>query len=179
MRSKDVSLRILVTAMVTICIVASIASGATDVLARARLGVTPVINTSHFGYYGQENAETISYIQKNTPASSVFLTSSYANQFIPMTTGRAIYLGFEGWLWSQGRAETGSERKRKIREFLESKNSFGLCEDGVTHVYWDTAFKQEYAAYTQGLAYPPQTKEVYQDQTGVLYELMCEKRTSY
>lgn len=171
-------LRILTWSIIALFVFCGSLSGAVDVLARVKLGTTPRINDSHFGYYGREIEGARSYIQ-GLPSSSVIVASSYANQFIPITTGRALYLGFEGWLWSQGKGTLGKDRKHRIQAFLQTGDASFLCKDGASHIYVDSGLQQEYGLYIQENSLE-KLEELYKDQVGVLYTLPCtHQRTTY
>jgi len=45
------------------------------------------------------------------------LSNNYADQFIPMLTGRKIYLGYTGWLWTQGNNEEINKRVGVLMNF--------------------------------------------------------------
>jgi hypothetical protein len=161
---------------ITIVIFLSLISGAVDVFARVKLGTKPDKNVSHFGYYGSEIAGAISFIQENTPSSAVIVSASGASQFIPMTTGRSLYLGFEGWLWTQGRAETGAERRRDIEIFLQTGDPSVLCEKGAGYLYIDPAFRQEYRGFIREDISFLRSKQIYSNSSGALYKLACNTR---
>lgn len=97
-----------------------------------------------FGYYGEEEIEAANWIRANTSAGEVFLTADHANVFVPMLAGRPIYLGFPGWLWTQGKDALIKERQRVIREFLGSGDPAWLCADGVRYAVWDWQFRASY-----------------------------------
>lgn len=148
-------------------------SGTVDVYARTRIGIRPVINQTHFGYYGHDQDEIISFIRQNIPKNGIITSSSNANQFIPMTTGRSIYLGFSGWLWTQGREDTAEQRKRNIKIFLETGDPSVLCADGARYVYSDNSFKNEYPeSLTEENAFQ-QTDAIYTGTSGTVYRLGC------
>jgi hypothetical protein len=76
----------------------SMYSGMIDVLARVSN-----FKENHHGYYGPKEVEVAEWIRENTEPNARFLTGDSPSQFIPMLTGRPIYLGFTGWLWTQGK----------------------------------------------------------------------------
>ncbi len=172
--ATDFILRGIAYGLSIILILTSLASGAVDVLTRTKLGINPNMNETHFGYYGNDVHGIVSFIKQQTPSNAVIISSSYANQFIPMTTGRALYLGFEGWLWTQGRAQTGSLRRSVIHQFLQTGNPSEVCADGATHIFVDTTFHQEYAGFITENISLTQTKKVFEDGVKALYELNCE-----
>jgi hypothetical protein len=97
-----------------------------------------------FGYYGKDEVFAADWIRKNTSPDDVFLTSTYANVFVPMLTGRRIYFGFPGWLWSHGNGRVIEERRPKIEEFLKTGDQTTLCKDGVKYILWDDGFVKDW-----------------------------------
>ncbi|MFN7088532.1 MAG: hypothetical protein ACK4NX_01755, partial [Candidatus Paceibacteria bacterium] len=113
-------------AIIFLFLVASGLSGTVDVFARIKNGILTTLSPGktpyHFTYYGDDEIEIAKWIKENTNPNDAFLTVDWANQSIPMLTGRPIYLGFPGWLWTQGRGELVAERQRKIQNFVFSGN---------------------------------------------------------
>lgn len=98
----------------------------------------------HYGYYGAAEIEAAKWIRENTLPGDIILTIDSANAFVPMLSGRAIYLGFPGWVWTQGKQSLIGERKQKINEFLLFGDASGICADGVRYVVWDAGFISSY-----------------------------------
>jgi len=73
---------------------------------------------NYYGYYGLKGIEGAKWIQENTSPNARFLTSNNPNQFIPMLTGRPIYIGYSGWLWSQGKGYLMHLRQDIARSYL-------------------------------------------------------------
>ncbi len=115
----------------------SVYSGMIDVLAR-------IPNSRYSGYYNQKDVEISNWIRENTEPNDRFLTSDSTTQFIPMLTGRPIYLGFPGWLWSQGKNDLIKERRKRAWSFLVSGNTFWICEDGIRYVLWGSDLLRTY-----------------------------------
>ena len=69
------------------------------------------------------------------PPDARVLTADTHNHVIPMLTGRAIVMGYRGWLWTHG-IDTG-RLTRDVRAMLRARPGFvGLLRvRGVTHVY--------------------------------------------
>lgn len=67
-------------------------------------GMLSIISAAnHSGLlYSDFDSENSKWIIEHTEKDSVFLTSSKHNHPVPMLTGRAIYRGYGGWLWSHG-----------------------------------------------------------------------------
>jgi len=73
-------------------------SGTIDVLSRIHN-----FTANHYSYYGEREIVTARWIRENTSPSDAFLTGTNHTQFVPMLTGRPIFLGYGGWLWSAGK----------------------------------------------------------------------------
>jgi hypothetical protein len=125
----------------------SMASGSVDILDRVKRLWNIDINETHFGYYGPVEQALAQEIRANTEPDAAFLTSSSPSQFIPMAAGRPIYLGYQGWLWTQGRQDTIAQRVKKIQLFALSGDDAALCADGIHYFLYDSAFHDEYASY--------------------------------
>ena len=121
-------------------------SGIIDVAYRLRPGLKIEKNTRNFGYYGEKEKKIAGWIENNTKPNDIFLTSSSPTQFVPMLSGRSIYLGFTGWVWTQGGGAIVSDRQAKIREFVNFGDTKNLCQDGVRYWFFDEEFSREYPA---------------------------------
>ena len=132
-------------ALVGFVILSSLA-GAVDVWARVQYGFQILPNVTQFGYYGNDEQVIAGWIEKNTKPDDAFLTSSQPTQFIPMITGRGIYLGYHGWLWSHGYNALVNSRMATIREFLRTGDAAKLCAVGVTYWLIDNDFASEFSA---------------------------------
>jgi hypothetical protein len=95
--------------------------------------------------YSTEDRTMARWIRRNTRSDARFLTGTDAKQYIPMLTGRSIYLGFRGWLWSQGKSHLGSNRRRTIRRYLLMDSSAGVCDDGLDYLLWNQNFRESYS----------------------------------
>ena len=121
-------------------------AGAVDVWARVQYGFQILPNVTQFGYWGNDERVVAEWIEKNTKSDDAFLTSSQPTQFIPMISGRGIYLGYHGWLWSHGYNELIQERLAAIRSFLRTGDAGQLCRAGVTYWLMDNDFASEFSA---------------------------------
>lgn len=121
-------------------------SGALDVWSRVKYGFRIVPGVMHFGYSGVAEETVAQWIRQNTKPNDAFLTSSSPSQFVPMLTGRPIYLGYPGWLWSHGYNALVQERTAAIREFLRAGATDRLCQAGVGLWLADNDFLREYSA---------------------------------
>ena len=121
-------------------------AGVVDVWARAQYGFQILPNVTQFGYYGSDERIVAGWIEGNTKPDDAFLTSSQPTQFIPMITGRGIYLGYHGWLWSHGFGSLVNARIAAIRSFLRTGDARTLCAAGVRYWLMDNDFANEFSA---------------------------------
>lgn len=130
----------------TIIIVGGLA-GTIDVSSRIRRAFFDYDSAraaTHFGFYTKAEIEAADWIRKNSKPNDAFLTNDSANNFVPMLSGRPIFLGFPGWLWTQGRGAVIEERKGVIERFFASQNPQEICNLGVKWVVWDPALFDTY-----------------------------------
>ncbi len=71
---------------------------------------TPVTN---YRIFSRSDLEVADNIKRMTSRDSIFVTASNHNNPIAALSGRSIFLGFEGWLWSHG--IDYSQREKDIR----------------------------------------------------------------
>jgi len=114
-------------------------SGIIDVLARISH-----YEGRYYGYYGLDEKELAEWIQENTSPNARFLASNNPDQFIPMLTGRSIYIGYPGWLWSQGKAPLMHHRQDIARKFLATGDPSMICNDGIKYILWDKRLLETY-----------------------------------
>lgn len=126
--------------LIALVVVLSILSGSLDVWRRFRGEATEPA----FGYYGSGEVKTARWITANTEPNARFLTASNPDQFIPMLTGRPIYAGYEGWLWSQGHGALSRLRRERMTRFFASGDPQELCRDDIQYLLWDEELKKEY-----------------------------------
>jgi len=58
-----------------------------------------------------------------------------------MLGGRSIYLGFEGWLWTQGKTNLLKKRRRTLRKAFIFNSPDLLCNDGIDYLLWNQNFR--------------------------------------
>ncbi len=132
-----------------IFVITSSFAGVIDAAYRLQSGLSIEKNERNFGYYGEEEIKISNWIKENTKPNDIFLTSTSPTQFVPMLSGRPIYLGFTGWLWTQGGDGVVQDRKSKINEFVFSGSTEKLCQDGVGYWLADRQFFREYLGSEQ------------------------------
>lgn len=130
--------------LLIVFVVSAVFSGALDVWGRAKQGLSINKNKTHFGYYGRDELLLADWIKRNTEPDSVFLASFQPNQFIPITTGRPVYLGYPGWLWTQGSNLLVEKRQERIRRFLITGKTQELCAEGVRYWLKEPQFFRDY-----------------------------------
>ncbi|KKU02723.1 MAG: hypothetical protein A3G04_01695 [Candidatus Taylorbacteria bacterium RIFCSPLOWO2_12_FULL_44_9] len=122
-------------------------AGFVDVSSRVRQTVNAFLNeqvADHAGYYGESEIVAASWIKANTEPNDAFLSSDGASNFIPMLTGRPIFLGFPGWLWTQGNSQAISQRQAIARQFFQTANPSILCSMGVRWLMWEMPLHNTY-----------------------------------
>jgi len=101
---------------------------------------------NHAGFYGAEELKAADWIIKNTNPNDGFLSADGANNFIPMLTGRPLFLGFSGWLWTQGRGQMANERQDIARRLFENGNLAEICNKGVRWLMQEPPLFRNYPA---------------------------------
>lgn len=132
--------------LVALVLVGSLA-GWVDVSSRVHQTLNRVLHepvADHPGYYGGEELAAASWIRANTKPNDAFLTSDGANNFVPMLTGRPMFLGFPGWLWTQGNANAISFRQAVARQFFRTGDPALLCGMGVRWMMWEPSLLNTY-----------------------------------
>ncbi len=56
---------------------------------------------SQYRIFDNYDLEAAEFVKAKTDPKSIFLTGTYHNQFVVLT-GRRLFMGFPGWLWSYG-----------------------------------------------------------------------------
>lgn len=114
-------------------------SGLIDV--RARL-LNPEKN--HFGYSGKADRDLAEWVIRETPPDSVFLTDASPTSPIATIAGRSLYLGYTGWLWSQGVNYTA--REDKIRKILNNGDIGLACKEKIDYILINYGLVKAYPA---------------------------------
>jgi hypothetical protein len=84
-----------------------------------------------------EEMELAKNIRTNTNSASIFLTSSYHLNLIPVLTGRQILMGYPGWLWTYG-IDYGNRLNEVETMFAGGNESEELMGGyGVSYVMFD------------------------------------------
>lgn len=120
-------LKFLVVFMVIILVFFAIFSGIIDIHTKL---LNPVKN--HFGYWGAADKNLADWVIANTSPDSVFLTDSSPTSPIAIISGRSIYLGFTGWLWSQG--VNYFPREANIKKILQNNDVNLACNEKIDYI---------------------------------------------
>jgi len=153
----------------TLVMILSTLSGIIDVMSR----VTK-ITANHYGYYNKEDVKVAEWINQNTIPNARFLTGDFVDQFVPILTGRPIYLGYPGWLWTQGKASLSNERKKNATDFLLTGQSDKMCKDGVSYVVWDRRLLTTYPRANKDKVLTS-AKVVYSENENEVIEILCKQ----
>lgn len=140
--------RRMVTVLLLVLLILGGLSGTIDALVRLNQTVTGLTSNeplkNRAGFYGPDEVITAVWIIKNTAANDAFLTTDSPNNFVPMLTGRPIFLGFSGWLWSQGRYDIATQRESAAKRMFVSGNTDEICRFGVRWIMWEAPLLSKY-----------------------------------
>jgi hypothetical protein len=153
----------------TLIMVLSIFSGFVDVLSRVSK-----IKQNHYGYYDSNDVKIAEWINKNTIPNARFLGGDFADQYIPMLTGRSIYLGYPGWLWPRGVKALTDYRKSEAINFLSSGNPEQMCREQISYILWDRRLLSTYPAADKQKVLTS-AKVVYSHNGIDVIEILCKK----
>lgn len=104
--------------------------------------ISSIENISYgYGENEKENVEMAEWIKKNTDPNSLFLTNSWVNPVPVFLAGRKIYLGYPGWLWTEG-LDYYKNQKRG-REILNN-NIEMACEEKIDYILLDNELRKNY-----------------------------------
>ncbi len=136
-------------AFLVVALLIGCTAGFVDISTRVRDAWTAWHSRSvpeHAGYYGPYEVTAAQWIMNNTEPQDTFLTTDGPNNFIPMLTGRPLFLGYPGWLWTQGNGYLINERKATANTFFATQDPRPLCSRGVRWLMWEPALLQTYPA---------------------------------
>ncbi len=125
---------------VIIIVIFSVMAGSIDVMARL---IAP--QNTYYGYSDSDNNKvTIAqWIQNNTLANSLFLTSSSIDPAPLFLAGRPIYLGYNGWLWGWG---LDYLKNQKIAEQIINGNLILACQEKIDYILLDNDLRRDFPA---------------------------------
>ena len=97
---------------------------------------------NHFGYYNDAQFKLAKWIKDNTAPNSVFLVGTSPTTPPAMLAGRQLYLGYTGWLWTQG--INYLPREKNIKEILHDKNLKLACSERIDYMLLDDDLANSY-----------------------------------
>jgi len=106
----------------------------------------------------KENEKAVNWIKNFTENNALFLTSSDIDAPPIFMAGRRIYLGYEGWIFSEGLDYF--EHKENIAKILKGDVSLA-CKEKIDYLYLDNRLKNQYKDVNEKLLLE-KTKLLYQ-----------------
>lgn len=102
------------------------------------------IKNNSYGYSdgSVENIELSNWIKKNTLPNSLFLTSSWIDPVPLFLAGRKVYLGYIGWLWSEGLDPYANQIKA---EEILAGNLKLACKEKIDYILLDKKLETDYS----------------------------------
>jgi hypothetical protein len=85
-------------------------------------------------------------LRRVVPGDARVLTSDAHNHVVPMLAGRAVVMGYRGWLWTHGIDYRGLERDVARMFVLDAASPQLFARYGVTHVYIGPGERRTYHA---------------------------------
>ena len=122
----------------------AVLSGVFDIAQRARHGFVIKSGEKNFSYYGGYGIAIANMTEDRTGSEDIILTSRSPNTPVALIAGRRLYLGYTGWLWTQGKRKIIEDRQRAIKAFLETGEIGPLCDEGVRYWVVDDQFFRDY-----------------------------------
>ena len=154
--------------LIVMVLIGSFPAGIIDAYSQAKSFIT---GSEAYTYYGPAQERAAQWIQTHTDPRALFLTAPTPDQFVPLITGRQLYIGYKGWLWSQGGAPIITQRTNTIHITLDAQDPTMLCADGVRYIVDDADFQNAYGTtpITSTLA-----TKVYDADGIAVYALKCK-----
>lgn len=105
-----------------------------------------------FGYIDsvKENREIGKWIKDNTRENSLFLTAPSIDPIPLFLAGRPVYLGFEGWLWTQG---LDYLKNRQIAQKILAGDLRLACDEGINYILLDNDLRKSYPYLDEKVLY--------------------------
>ena len=102
-------------------------------------------NLYFYGYSDSSNDKVIAakWIKTATPANALFLTSPSIDPLPLFLAGRPVYLGFEGWLWTEGLDYTKNQR---AAEEIFGGNLTLACRENIDYILLDDDARNNFKA---------------------------------
>lgn len=118
-----------------------------------------------FGYQDswqkEETDQIVGWIKQNSSENDIFLTAPSIAPLPLFYAGRPIYIGFEGWLWTQG--ADYSSKKQKLEEII-SGNIETACREKIRFILFDSELLQSFQNTINKNAILESSSEVFSQQ---------------
>ena len=97
----------------------------------------------YFGYSDsdKEKAQAGQWIKENTSSDSLFLTPALVDPLPLFLAGRPIYLGFEGWLWTEG-LDVSQQHSNMVKMFNGDLDL--ACREKIDYIILDDDSKKDF-----------------------------------
>ncbi|PIR88959.1 MAG: hypothetical protein COU07_03660 [Candidatus Harrisonbacteria bacterium CG10_big_fil_rev_8_21_14_0_10_40_38] len=140
MWEKNVLFKIIVGLIIFFGLIA----GSVDVLSK----LTGDANAKSSGYIdGSRDAlEVASWIEKNTNPNDLFLTDTSIDPIPLFLSGRKVFMGYDGWLWSHG-LEYGNAREN-AKKIIQGDLSVA-CSENVDFILIDSGLEKAFGTITE------------------------------
>jgi hypothetical protein len=125
--------------LATIIVITSLLSGTFDYTTKFLW----TKKTGSFGYsdWSKDNINMGEWIKINTSPDSLFLTSSTVDPIPAFLAGRKVYLGYPGWLWTEGLDYY--KNQLKAEKILAGSMQLA-CDEKINYILLDKALKDSY-----------------------------------
>lgn len=137
LHAKGRSWRIAAAVFVSLLVFLGAFSGLIDVQARVFH-----FFSDHNSFWSDAQKNVAQWVLKNTDSNAIFLTSSNPTQSLLTIAGRQLYLGYEGWLWSQG--IDYFSRVQNVKQILEGEDLKLACQKKIKYILLDNDLLQAY-----------------------------------
>lgn len=116
-----------------------------------------------FGYVdsARENRETADWIKGNTSSDSIFISDTWIDNIPLFLAGRKIYLGYPGWLWTEGLDYSKNQIKQ---EKILSGNMKLACSEKIDYIFLNNEIKKNFPMLNES-ALSTETKVVFYKKT--------------
>lgn len=101
-----------------------------------------------FGYadWLKENNAAAEWIKENSQPNDIFLTAPSVDPIPLFLAGRPLYLGYEGWLWTQG---LNHQKNRQNAENILKGDMILACSEKVKFIFLDNALRNSFNQFDE------------------------------